>query len=297
MELVFETDGLTKRFDDVTALDKVTLKVGRPSIVGLLGKNGSGKTTLIQHLMGLHLPSAGSASTLGVAGSDLGHAELVRIGYVPQEIRLLDWMTVGQHLRYVSCFYPEWDREREARLVQELEVETSAVVGALSTGNLQKLAIILAVCHHPRLLVLDEPVSDLDPIVRGKLLEFLLELLREDEATILVSSHVLRDVEKVVDRVICLDAGRVVTDAALDTLKETYSEWLVLSRNGDLPERFAEPFVISQEVSGRQARLLVEQGAAAIEDFRARHGVEVTGRPLNLEEMFPVLIGGREKAS
>ena len=293
MEHVFETNGLIKRFDDVTALDGIDLKVGRPSIVGLLGKNGSGKTTLIQHLMGLQLPDEGSVTTLDQSSATLGHDELIHIGYVPQEIRLLDWMTVEQHLRYVSCFYPNWDREREQRLLDELELETSKVVGTLSTGSLQKLAIILAVCHHPNLLVLDEPVSDLDPIVRGKLLQFLLELLREDGATILVSSHVLRDVEKIVDWVICLDEGKVVTDSALDELKERYAEWHVVAHNGDLPANFSEPFVLSQDVSGRQARLLVREAAAELETFRAKYGVEVTGRPLNLEEIFPVLVEGR----
>jgi ABC-2 type transport system ATP-binding protein len=290
MEYAFETSGLTKRFDSVEALIDVDLQVRRPSIVGLLGKNGSGKTTLLRHLTGSYVPTAGSVTTLGTPSVQLGHDELIRIGFVPQEIRLLDWMTVEQHLRYVSCFYPDWDRDREQRLLRELELETDPAVGALSSGNLQKLAIVLAVCHHPELLVLDEPVSDLDPIVRGKLLEFLLELLREDQATILVSSHVLRDVEKIVDRVICLDRGRVVTDSALDDLKELYSEWLVVSHHGDLPPRFSEPFVLAQEVRGREARLLVKHDAEAAERFRASHDVEVSGRPLNLEEMFPVLV-------
>lgn len=291
METVFETRGLIKTFGTVTALDRVDLGLRRPSIVGLLGKNGSGKTTLIQHVMGLALPDQGSVITLDRPSSRLGHDELIHIGYVPQEIRLLDWMTVEQHLRYVSCFYPNWDREREQWLLEELDLDASKVVGALSTGSLQKLGIILAVCHHPNLLLLDEPVSDLDPIVRGKLLAFLLELLREDQATILVSSHVLRDVEKIVDWVICLDQGHVVTDAALDALKERYAEWRVVAGNGDLPEKFTEPFVLAQEVSGRQARLLVRHTSAELETFRATYAVEVTGRPLNLEEMFPVLVG------
>jgi ABC-2 type transport system ATP-binding protein len=291
MEHVFETSGLTKSFGNVTALDRIDLKVRRPSIVGLLGKNGSGKTTLIQHLMGLQLPDEGSVTTLGRSSAKLGHDELIHIGYVPQEIRLLDWMTVEQHVRYVSCFYPNWDKTREQRLLEELELDASRVVGTLSTGNLQKLAIILAVCHHPNLLVLDEPVSDLDPIIRGKLLEFLLELLREDQTTILVSSHVLHDVERIVDWVICLDEGRVVTDAGLDELKERYAEWLVVSNNGDLPASFTEPFVLSQEISGREARLLVRRADSELETFRAAHGVDVTARPLNLEEMFPVLVG------
>ncbi|MDH3626488.1 MAG: ABC transporter ATP-binding protein [Acidobacteriota bacterium] len=291
MEYVFEASGLTKQFDDVTALDHINLKLGRPSIVGLLGKNGSGKTTLIQHLMGLQLPNEGTVKTLDQSSDKLGHDALTQIGYVPQEIGLLDWMTVEQHVRYVSCFYPDWDQEREKRLLSELELDTEKPVGKLSTGNLQKLAIILAVCHHPQLLILDEPVSDLDPIVRAKLLEFLLEVLREDQATILVSSHVLRDVEKIVDWVVCLDNGRVVTDAGLDELKERYAEWRIVSRNGDLPTHFTEPFVHSQEISGSQALLRVRQADANLETFRATHGVEVTARPLNLEEMFPILVG------
>lgn len=295
MNYVFEAHGLTKRFGDLAALDHIDLRIPRRSIVGLLGRNGSGKTTLLRHLMGLYLPTDGIAKTLGRPIQELGHEELCRIGFVPQEIRLLDWMSVRQHLEYVACFYPRWDCQRQERLQDELELDSSTAVGALSTGNLQKLAIIMAVCHHPQLLVLDEPVSDLDPIVRGKLLEFLLELLQEDEATILVSSHVLRDVEKIVDWVLCLDQGRIITDAALDELKERYSEWLVVSQDGDLPEGYSEPFILEQEVSGREARLLVLEERAEMGAFQAAHQVTVTSRPLNLEEMFPLLV--REQAS
>lgn len=290
MDYVFEANGLTKRFDGNLALDRVDLKVRRRSIIGLLGRNGSGKTTLFRHLVGLYLPTEGTVATLGRSSPELGHDEFIQLGFVPQEIRLLEWMTVAQHLQYVSCFYPEWDRDRENRLLSELELDDEVVVGALSSGNLQKLAIILAVCHHPRLLVLDEPVSDLDPIVRGRLLEFLLEVLQEDEATILVSSHVLRDVEKIVDWVVCLERGRLVTDASLDELKERYAEWLVTSRNGDLPERFSEPFVLEQEIRGREARLVVDQARAKTDTFQATHCIDLASRPLNLEEMFPLLV-------
>jgi len=290
MDSVFETHSLTKRFDDLVALDKIDLKIRRQSIVGLLGRNGSGKTTLFRHLMGLQLPTEGTVETMGTPAAQLDHDELIRIGFVPQEIRLLDWMTVQQHLRYVSCFYPEWDMDRQKRLQRELELDPTSVVGALSTGNLQKLAIILAVCHHPQLLVLDEPVSNLDPIVRGRLLEFLLEVLQEDQATILVSSHVLRDVEKIVDWVVCLDRGRLVADEGLDELKERFAEWRITSRNGDLPSRFSDTFVLEQDIRGREARLLVDNAQADIETFQVTHHADVTTRPLNLEEMFPLLV-------
>lgn len=291
MKPVIEARGLTKRFGQVTALDGIDLRVSGPSIVGLLGKNGSGKTTLIRQLMGQYLPTEGAVKLLGKISAELDHDDLVQIGYVPQEIRLLDWMTVGQHLSYVSSFYPHWDDARQEMLLEELELDTETLTGALSQGNLQKLAIILAVCHRPGLLVLDEPVSDLDPIVRRKLLEFLLDLMQEDEATILVSSHVLRDVEKIVDWVVCLDRGRLVTDESLDTLKETHAEWLVTARNGGLPASFSEPFIVTQQTGTRDARLLVKDAGHELDAFCDRHDAEVTIRSLNLEEMFPALIG------
>ncbi len=296
MEYVFEAKELTKKLGDTVALDGVTVAVPRGSIVGLVGKNGSGKTTLLRHLVGLYLPTSGSSVTLGRPSGELGQAELVRIGAVPQENRFLDWMDVAQHIRYVASFYPRWDQEREARLLEDLELRPDAQVGALSPGNVQKLALVLAAGHHPELLVLDEPVSALDPIARGKLLAFLLELLREDEATILISSHVLRDIEQVVDRVICLDEGRLRVSAALDDLKERYAEWRLYARAGaELPRHFPEPFVLRQEVNGRQASLLVRRGEAELAAFQERYPVEVESRALNLERMFPLLI--EEEAS
>jgi len=292
MQHPFEAHQLTKEFGTTKALDGISLALRPQSIIGLLGKNGSGKTTLMRHMIGLYLPTGGDATTLETPIAQLDHDQLARIGYVSQEIRLLDWMTVGQHLEFVASFYPRWDKERQRHLESDLELDASKQVGSLSTGNLQKLAVVMAVCHHPELLVLDEPVSDLDPIARDRLLKFLLEVLREDEATIVVSSHVLRDVEKVVDWVVCLERGRLIADAALDELKERYAEWNIVSGNGELPGPYPEPFVLEQEISGRQARLLVDQQHGSAQEFRAAHGVELTARPLNLEEIFPLLLKG-----
>jgi len=295
MEYPIQTENLTKRFDKVLALDGVSLAIRPQSIVGLLGRNGCGKTTLLDHVVGLYLPTEGAVRTLGVDSAALGHDQLSSIGFVPQEIRLLDWMTVEQQLRYVSSFYPQWDSGRQARLLQDLDLDLDKRVGALSTGNLQKLAIILAVCHHPELLILDEPVSDLDPIVRARLLEFLLEVLREDQATIVVSSHILRDVEKIVDWVVCLDDGRVIADAALDDLKEQYSEWRVSSVGGELPQSFSEPFVLEQQVRGREGLLRVRADRANLSVFCVTHGVTVETHPLNLEQIFPLLLERTEQ--
>jgi ABC-type multidrug transport system ATPase subunit len=281
MDALCEVRHLTKSFGSVRALDDVTLGIPRGSVVGLVGKNGSGKTTLLRHLVGFYLPSAGDAVTLGRPSAELGAGELARIGFAQQEPRFIDWMSVGHHVRYVASFYPRWDRDLEARLMAELELDPRARVGTLSPGNAQKLGLLLAVAHHPELLLLDEPVNALDPIARERFLAFLLAEVREEGTTAVISSHVLRDVEAVVDWLICLDGGRLAVSASFDELRERYEEWVVTSRE-PLPERFDEPFVLRQEVNCNVARLLVVGGGEALAGFQARYGVQVVVRPLNL---------------
>lgn len=290
MESAFEVKNLTKTFGDVTALDNVSVSVPGPAVVGLIGRNGSGKTTLLRHVIALYLPTSGHCTTLGCPSDKLGSDELSRIGVVHQENRFLEWMKVEQQLRYVSSFYKRWDKDLEQRLVDELELEPSARVGTLSPGNAQKLGIILAVCHRPDLLILDEPISGLDPITREQFLRFLLELLHQDANTIVISSHVLHDVEKVINRVICLDRGRIKADASLDDLQERFAEWRVTVKAGRLPTHFEENYVVSQEVDSYQARLLVKGASDSLDAFKTRYGVDVDSSPLNLESMFPLLL-------
>jgi len=290
MDPIFETQDLWKWFGGTLALSRVSLSLRNPSIVGLVGRNGSGKTTLIGLMVGLLLPTEGIARTLGRATHMLGRTELEQIGYVPDNPVLLHWMTVTQQLDYVASFYPRWDRERERALCGQLELARQVKVSALSAGDLQKLAIVLSICHHPKFIALDEPLSHLDPIVREQFLRFLLDLVAEDGATVVMSSHVLNDVERIVDWVVCLDGGTVVADAALDDLKGEYAEWQIVARNGGLPARFPEAFVLHQDVSSPMARLVVRASEAERMSFESAHHVTVTATPLNLGGMFPYLL-------
>ena len=292
MTHVVETHDLTKQFGSVTALDRVTTGLSAGSVVGLVGRNGSGKTTLLNHVTGLALPTTGRCLTLGVPASELGARELSRLGVVHQNPRLLTWMTVRQHLHYVASFYARWDRDRQERLLRMLDLDAEAVVATLSPGNLQKLAVMIAVGHHPDLLLLDEPASGLDPVARDALLELLIELAREDGTTIVVSSHQLHDIERIVDWVVCLEKGQLRANAPLDELTEAFGEWIVTSVNGPLPAPFGEPFILRQDLSERQARLVVRDAGGQLESFSARHHVSVEPRPMNLESMFPFLIAG-----
>jgi ABC-2 type transport system ATP-binding protein len=222
MNNAFELRQVTKRYDRTLALDEVTLAVPCRSIVGLVGRNGSGKTTLLRHATGLVLPDTGECETLGTPSSRLGRAELSRLGVVQQHDRLLEWMRAAQLLEYVSSFHDRWDRDLERSLVESLSVDLDARIGTMSPGAVQKLALVLATCHHPDLLLLDEPLSDLDPIARRHVLALLLDRFSSEGMTIVISSHMLHDIEPVIDRVVCLHAGRVVADEPLDDLKERY---------------------------------------------------------------------------
>jgi ABC-2 type transport system ATP-binding protein len=290
-EIVFEASGLTKDFGGVTALRDVSLSLSGPSIIGLIGRNASGKTTLLRHIVGLQLPTRGQARTLGVATRSLQHEQLARIGVVSQAPTFIGWMSVGRQLAYLSGFYPRWDSVRQSVLLDLLDLDLHADITGLSTGSAQKLAIVAALCHHPDLILLDEPVSNLDPISRDQFLKLLLDIVQEDHATIVISSHVLHDIESTVDWIVCLDAGTVAADAALDDLKDLYAEWRVLARTRDLPDRFDDAFVVRQTVTTtRGARLVVRTADADLPAFQGAHDVDVEVAPLNLQGLFPILV-------
>lgn len=290
MNSILETRALTKFFRSCLALDTVTLSLPRGRIAGLLGRNGSGKTTLLHHAVGLLLPTSGECLMFGCPAAELGAEQLGRIGFVPQTPRFLEWMTGEEYLRHTGTFYSRWDEKRMRELVGALDFDSVNKIATLTPGDRQKLAFINAVCHHPELLILDEPSSALDPIVRERFLTLLVQLARDDGATIVISSHLLHDVEKVVDWVTCLDFGRLVSHGPLDELQESYAEWIVTARDGALPARFPEPYVLFQEGDSRRARLQVRGAAGHEVDFGRRYGVEIASRPLSLEQLFPLLV-------
>jgi len=293
----FTAERVIKIYGEHTALASVTLAIPAGRVVGLLGRNGAGKSTLLQIAAGLTLPTYGTAHTLGRRTDLLDSPELTRLGFVMQEGKFIEWMTVAQHLAFTASFYPRWDHELQQRLTTQLEVPTTRKLAELSPGDRQKVGILLGVCHRPALLLLDEPMSALDPIVRRRLLDVLLERLRDDACTIVISSHLLNDVEKIVDWIIALDAGRVVENSALDDLQESFAEWTVTAPDAMPLPAFTEPFIVAQQRADRQARLTVRTSEPdAAENFATTHGVEVQTRRLSLDEIFPHLIAAKPAA-
>jgi ABC-2 type transport system ATP-binding protein len=294
MKCIIETKHLSKRYGQRLALNDISLSIEPQRVVGLIGQNGSGKTTLLDIIAGTVLPSEGTAQTLGTSAGALDESLLEQLGVVYQENRFLDWMSVEQHLRYFGSFYSKWDVARQNALLRDLELNPRAKVGHLSGGDIQKLGVITAVAHHPKLLLLDEPLSALDPIARETMLKFILRLLDEDDVTIIVSSHALRDIERLVNWVIFLKEGVLCANSTLDGLQERFAEWHVTSGSGSLPGIFLEPFIREQSGNSRQSLLLVEHAHTAIDSFCAKYGCEIRTTSISLERIYPLLVRSKQ---
>ena len=254
---IVQIRSLRKSFARTNALEDIDLDIRPGSIIGLLGANGAGKSTLLRHIIGLYLPDDGRCVTFGCDAAKLGPAELTRIGYVHQEGELLDWMTVRQLIRYVSAYYPKWNREMEETYIEDYDISTQARVGSLSPGQRQKLAILLAIAFEPELLILDEPAAALDPVARANFLDLLLKIIQNENRTIIISSHILSDVEKVIDHVVIMKEGRIITDCSFDELRERFSRVRVSSLGERLPDELPFENVVHSHRSNGEAILTV----------------------------------------
>lgn len=283
---VLTMQGLTKSFKKKPALTGVDLAVPRGSVVGLIGKNGAGKTTLIKCALGLLRRDGGTALTLGEEPWNLSADAKARLGYVPQVVALHPWMKVRHIIDYTASFYEHWNHALTAGLVADWHLNLQDKVGSLSVGQLQTLAIVLALGHEPELLVLDEPAASLDPEARRDFLARVLEIAGEGDRTVLFSTHITSDLERVADRVAVLKAGRIVYDGELDALKDQVKRLHVTSPR-PLPAGFSVPGALSVKVSSAEALIAVRGPAQPVietlgRDFDARVNVE----DLNLEDIF-----------
>lgn len=213
--------GVEKRFGKTAALRDVSFDVPVGSVTGLLGVNGAGKSTLIRILVGLERADGGSAEVIG-ADPVLDPIGLRRrIGYMPERRVLYEWMTVAECIRFTASFYPGWRDEVADDLLRRFGLSRDSKVGALSRGQYARLAFLLTLGHSPELLILDEPSYGLDPLVRRQFLSTIAEVASEFGRTILLSSHLMSEVERVADRVVMLHRGRVLYEGRLDRLTES----------------------------------------------------------------------------
>lgn len=215
-----ELHGIVKSYGSKQVLTGLDLAVPKGSVIGLLGTNGSGKTTLIKCALGLIRPQQGQARLLGEDAWTLSGQAKARIGYVPQVSSLYPWMKVRHLIDYTAAFYPNWNTELVARLTREWDIPLNDRIGPLSVGQLQKVSILLALGHEPELLLLDEPAASLDPLARRQFLQMIIELAEPGKRTVLFSTHITSDLERVADRVAILKSGRIAWQGLIEDLKE-----------------------------------------------------------------------------
>src|SRR6266705_5386240 len=221
-EPVIDVTELTRRFDSKTALDSVTLSVPRGGVYGLVGANGAGKTTLIKHVLGLLRAESGSVRVFGRDPVADPVAVLSRIGYLSEENDIPGWMRVDELIRYTSAFYPKWDDAYAEELRRAFALDPAAKIKDLSRGQKARMGLLIALAHRPELLVLDEPSSGLDPIVRRVILGAVIRTIADEGRTVLFSSHLLDEVEEVADHVTMIASGRIVLSAPLADIKESH---------------------------------------------------------------------------
>jgi ABC-2 type transport system ATP-binding protein len=228
------TSGLSRRFGRTFALDSVDLSISEGAIYALVGANGAGKTTLIKLLMNIIHPTSGRADVLGADSTTLGGKAFTSIGYVSENQEMPGWMTVGDLLDYCRAFYPKWDRALEQQLVRQFDLPLKRKLKHLSRGMRMKAAFASSLSYHPSLIVLDEPFSGLDPLVRDELIEGLIE--RATEATIFLSSHDLAEIESFSSHVGFLEQGRLLFSEEMSRLTERFRAVTVtLNQTSPLP--------------------------------------------------------------
>lgn len=283
---VIRTEGLQKRFGKTKVLRGIDLAIPKGAIVGLLGTNGAGKSTLIKCLLGLLRISSGTATVLGEDPWKLSADAKAQIGYVPQVVKLYPWMKVGQVIDYTGAFYPQWDDDWSDELVKQWELDRSASVHRLSTGQLQRLGLVLAMGHRPGLYLFDEPAASLDPKGRRSLLRSLLDITRENQGTVLFSTHITSDLERIASHVAIMGDGVINFFGELDELKESVKRIRIHS-DSELPIDFAVPGSLRMEVTGKTAVVAVSSiDDKLIDHIRDRWDVTVDVENLNLEDIF-----------
>ena len=285
-QYVVETQSLVKQAGGNYILKGVNLQASPGTVVGLLGKNGAGKSTLFDVLLGFAMPSAGEARVFGEASSRLSAPSKSRIGFVPQQDELMSLMTGEQHLALAASFHARWDTALIQRLAREWEEPLNRRVGLLSGGERQKVATLLALGHQPDLLVMDEPASGLDPVARRAFMVTLLEIAADTRRTILFSSHIVSDIERVASHVWILRDGGIAWQGELDQLKESTVR-LVLRAERDFA---AAPELAGQlhcRLEGNVAQLILRDWAPErVPEIERATGARAEAVPLTLEDIF-----------
>ena len=284
MSAILEASGLGKRYRRRWALRDCTLEVPAGRVVGLVGPNGAGKTTLLQLAVGLRRPTAGTIGVLGEPPA-ANPGQLGRVGFVAQDTPAYGNLSVDEHLQLGGWLNPRWDAEFARRRIGELRLKPDQRAGKLSGGQRAQLALTLALAKRPELLVLDEPVASLDPLARHQFLQHLMEAVAEAGISVVLSSHLVADLERVCDYLIVLVDSQVQVAGDVEDLLATHHRLVGALRNpATLP---ANQQVIEASHTDRQTTLLVRTEGPILDP-------SWTVEPVGLEDLVLAYMRGAQ---
>ncbi len=285
---------LHKRFRKTEAVAGLSLEVPEGQVTAFLGPNGAGKSTTIKCLLNLHRPDSGRIEVLGGDSRKLGPAQFTQIGYVSENMELPLWMTVGQFFDYCRPLYPNWDVGFEKQLMKQFDLPTATKLKDLSRGMRMKAALLSSLAYRPKLVVLDEPFSGLDPLVRDEFIRGLLELTEQEGWTVFVSSHDIEEVQRLADRVAIINRGKLALDETSDSLQARFRAIEVV-----LPDEVKAPVNLPNdwlhaEQAGRTLRFTASRFANEESLAATLRGAIPTAthhevRPMSLREIFVAL--------
>jgi ABC-2 type transport system ATP-binding protein len=256
MKNVIETDALARRFGKTDAVRDLALAVPEGSIYAFLGPNGAGKTTTIKMLLNILAPTSGSATILGVDSKRIGPSELSRIGYVSENQQLPEWMTVGEFIAYCRPMYPDWDTAFCGKLLDQFDLPLNRKLKHLSRGMKVKAALLVSLAYRPRLLILDEPFTGLDPLVRDEFIRGVLELSDQENWTVFLSSHDIDEVERLADWVGIINNGSLELAESAAALQSRFRRIeCVVTQTAGLPAVLPQSWLVP-EMAGHTVRVV-----------------------------------------
>jgi ABC-2 type transport system ATP-binding protein len=289
-EAPLSCERVSKSYGSDPVLRDIDLRTERGEVLGLIGRNGAGKTTLIRILLGLLQPDRGSARLLGEPSLKLSDAAKTHLGYVPQQPEALAWMRVGDMLDFVGRQYPHWDAQFVETFLLRWELPSEKPLAKLSPGERQRVAIIRALATRPELLVLDEPAAALDPVARRQVMREIVARAGDAGTTVLFSTHIVSDLERVASRVVFLHDARVIIDAPLDALAETHARLIIPAEaRADLPPRLQGELCRHPKYDGSLSVVIRRQSGAPWPDITQAPGVRLD--VLGLEDLFIEVAG------
>ena len=285
-EFAVQIENLVKFYHGRCILDEINLNIPKGCIYGLLGRNGIGKTTLIRILQGLEHPTRGTTSMLGCPSTDIPPGVRGKIGYVAEGHNLIQSWKVSRLVNLCRKLSLQWNQPFFESLVQRFRLPMDRKVKELSTGMRAELNLALAMAIEPDLLILDDPTLGLDTVARRQFLELAIEMFQRDNRTILFSSHILSDVERIADRIGILAGGKLVVDCPLDQLKERITKLRLIFPDNP-PERLHITEVVSTQTEGREMILtLANLDGTKQEIINSFKPQSCTTIPMSLEDIF-----------